>query len=500
MRDWLASRADVTPRERAVAEPAGEIDYGTLDDRVETLAGRLAASGLGVGHTLAVRLEAGVRFLELVHAAQRLGAILVPLGTRLTTGEVASRLDAVDPAVVVCSHETWRDVRDANAEVDDPPTLLSVDDVDSVRRLDDVDPEPFDLPEWEPDDPLAVLFTSGTTGEPKGVVLTFGNVLASATASAFRLELRRDDCWHVPLPMYHMGGLSPVYRSVCYGTAVSIQHPFDPAEVLDRMAAVDATCVSLVPTMLERLLDAAEARSDGSFSLSDLRFVLLGGAPCPDDLLERAHGRDVPVATTYGMTEAASQISTARPSETLADPGTVGSPLMFSSVSVLDENGKPCDPGEVGTIVVSGPTITPGYLDSEATREAFTSHGLRTGDVGYRDDDGRLWIEGRADDRILTGGETVDPTEVTEAIRSHPNVEDAAVVGLEDEEWGQRVAALVVANSTVSSETLMQHARSEVAGYKIPRVIGFAATIPRTASGTIDRDAVRAELETVREA
>lgn len=500
MRDWLASRADVTPRDRAVADPGGDVDYGTLDERVETIAGRLAASGVGVGHTVAVRLEAGVRFLELVHATQRLGAILVPIGTRLTAGEVASRLDAVDPVVVVCERDTVREVRDAISGSNDPPTLLSVNDADTIRRLGDVDPEHFDLPAWEIDDPLAVLFTSGTTGEPKGVVLTFGNVLASATASAFRLELRRDDCWYVPLPMYHMGGLAPVYRSVCYGTALSIDRPFDPDDALERMAAVDATCVSLVPTMLERLLDAADDGSIDSLSLSDLRFVLLGGAPCPDDLLERAHARDVPVATTYGMTEAASQISTARPAETRTHPGTVGSPLMFSSVAILDENGNPCGAGEVGTIVVSGPTITPGYLDSEATREAFSRHGLETGDVGYRDRSGRLWIEGRADDRIITGGETVDPNEVAETIRSHPAVDDAAVVGLEDDEWGQRVAALVVSDGDVSRETLTQHARSEVAGYKIPRVIGFASAIPRTVSGTVDRDAVRDELEARQEA
>ncbi len=481
MRDWLAHRADATPEATALAT-AG-VSYRELDERVETLAGQLAAEGVGVDDALAVCLETRVAFAELAHAAQRLGAVLVPLDPELTPSGVRDRLDRVDPAVVVCGSDTEATVLDA---ADEP--VVSVDGSSRATPIETVSPEPFDLPEWEKNDPLIVMFTSGTTGEPKGVLLTLSNVLASAVASAFRLGLRPDDCWHVVLPMHHMGGLAPVYRSVLYGTAVSIQSTFEPEATLTAMRDAGATCVSLVPTMLGRLLDVG--------SIPDLRYVLLGGAPCPPELLERAHDRGVPVAPTYGMTEAASQIATARPEEARRHPGTVGNPLMFASVTVVDDAGAPCEPGEVGELLVSGPMVTVGYLEEDATEAAFTNGGIRTGDLGYRDDAGRLWIRGRADERIITGGETVDPTEIAAALSAHDGVGDAAVVGLEDDEWGETVAALVVTeNEPPTTEELLEHCRSRLPKYKRPRTIAFAEEIPRTASGTVDRDAVRAAFD-----
>ena len=487
MRDWLAIRANATPGATALVDAATESrrTYDEIDERVEVLSGRLAARGVGVGSAVAVCLETSVAFLEVVHATQRLGAVLVPLNTRLTGSELAVRLDRIEPSAVVCEPTTETAIREATANID--TDVLSIADSDVIEPLAGVEPKPFDLPEWDVHDPLVVMFTSGTTGEPKGVVLTLGNVLASATASAFRLGLSPDDCWHVCLPMYHMGGLAPVYRSVLYGTSVSIQRKFDPRATLLAMRDAEATCVSLVPTMLERMLDA------GAFP--NLRFVLLGGAPCPPELLARAHDRDVPVAPTYGMTEAASQIATARPEQSVDHPGTVGNPLMFSTVTVLDDAGVPCEPGEPGEIVVDGPMITPGYLDSSTTAEAFCSRGLKTGDIGHRDEAGRLWVHNRVDDRIITGGENVDPGEVVSVMRTHPGVSDVAVVGLADDTWGERVAALVARDGTTpSTDELLTHCRERLAAYKLPKTLAFAEEIPRTASGTVDRDAVRTAL------
>jgi O-succinylbenzoic acid--CoA ligase len=488
MRDWLAVRAHATPKATALlaAESTGPpLSYVELHDRVETLAGRLAAAGVCVDDPIAVCAETRREFVTVAHAAQRLGAVLVPINARLTEREIEARLDRIGPEVVICESETEKAVC---AAADETPLTLDRP-IAEAAALSETDPEPFDLPEWATDDPLAVLFTSGTTGDPKGVVLTLANVLASATASAFRLGLRADDCWHVPLPMYHMGGLAPVYRSVLYGTALSIQREFDPEATLSALKAADASAVSLVPTMLDRLLDAG--------TIPDLRFVLLGGAPCPPELMARAHDRDVPVAPTYGMTETASQIATARPEDARDAPDSVGNPLMFAEISVVDSAGAICETGESGELVVSGPMVTPGYLDDETTATRFTSLGLRTGDRGYRDSDGRLYVEGRVDDTIITGGENVDPDEVASVLRSHPAVEACAVVGIPDPEWGQRVGALVVPENgtTPAAETLETHCRDRLAGYKCPRTIGFADELPRTASGTVDRDAVVATLE-----
>ncbi len=487
MRDWLAIRAKATPQATALSPGdflESSVSYGRLNDRVETLAGRLAAAGVCVDDTLAICAETRVEFVVAVHAAQRLGAVLVPINARLTDDEITTRIDRIDPEVVVCERDTERSVRSAT---DDTPLTLD-NPIERATAIAEMRPEPFDLPEWAPDDPLVVLFTSGTTGAPKGVVLTLANVLASATASGFRLGLRSDDCWHVPLPMYHMGGLAPVYRSVLYGTALSVQRGFDPEGTLAALSAADASAVSLVPTMLDRLLDAG--------ALPELRFVLLGGAPCPPELMARAHDRGVPVAPTYGMTETASQIATARPEEVRNAPESVGNPLMFAEVSVVDGTDSVCETGDSGELVVSGPMVSPGYLDDGATDRRFTGLGLRTGDRGYRDSDGRLYVQGRIDDTIITGGENVDPDEVATVLRSHRSVEACSVVGLPDDEWGQRVGALVVPDDEADPtfEDLEAHCADRLAGYKRPRTIDFAEELPRTASGTVDRDAVVARL------
>ncbi len=483
MRDWLAVRAHATPGATALISadaPDKPVSYAELNDRVETVAGRLAAAGVCVDDPLAICTGTRQEFVTVAHAAQRLGAVLVPIDARLTDSEIETRLDRIDPEAVVCERDTEAAVSVAS---ESPPLTLD-DPVGDAVALSETTPEPFDLPEWALEDPLGVLFTSGTTGEPKGVILTLGNVLASATASAFRLGLCADDCWHVPLPMYHTGGLAPVYRSVLYGTSLSIQREFDPEATLSALETVDASAVSLVPTMLDRLLDAG--------NLPDMRFVLLGGAPCPPELMSRAQDRGVPVAPTYGMTEAASQIATARPTEARRKPDSVGNPLMFAEVSVVDGVGSLREAGESGELVVSGPMVTPGYLDDETTDRRFSSLGIRTGDRGYRDEKGRLYVQGRIDDTIVTGGENVDPAEVATILRKHPSVEACAVVGLPDPEWGQRVGALVVAveGTSPTTDELEAHCRERLAGYKRPRTIRFEDELPRTASGTVDRDAV----------
>jgi O-succinylbenzoic acid--CoA ligase len=484
MRDWLAHRAHSTPAAMAVEAGDQSLTYRELDERCEECAGRLASLGVGVEDHLGVLAKTGLAFVELAHAAMRLGAVLVPLNTRLTADEVADRVEHADLSLLVCTGATEGTARAALRGTDVP--LVTTGPGGDVPALSRLQPETYDVPAWDRDCPQVVMFTSGTTGEPKAVLLTMGNLLASAMASAFRLGVRPDDRWFDGLPMYHMGGLAPIYRSVLYGTTLVVGEAFDPEATLAAMHETRPTCVSLVPTMLQRLLDAGDLPES-------LRVVLLGGAAAPDDLVRKCGERGVPVCPTYGMTEAASQIATALPEEALENVGTVGAPLMFTDLHVVDENGRECDADEVGELVVSGPTVTPGYYrDPAATAAAFSSLGFHTGDSGYRDEDGRLFVMQRLDDRIVTGGENVDPEEVVAALRAHPAITEAAVVGVPDEEWGERVAALVVGD--ISREELAAHCRGRLAGFKRPRIVAFVDELPRTASGTIDREAVRDRL------
>ncbi|MFC4356507.1 o-succinylbenzoate--CoA ligase [Halobium salinum] len=490
MKDWLTHRARTSPGKVGLvaAETGEEWSYAALDEAVDELAGRLVGLGVRAGDHVGTLVGTRPVAVELVHAVMRLGAVLVPLNRRLTVQELGEQVRVSGLTVLVCDGETEDRADEAAGAV----PVASVDDPErtAVARLEDWSPKAVSPADWEHDDTLALLFTSGTTGTPKAVTLTMGNVFSSAVASAFRLGVTPGDRWLVALSLYHMGGLAPLYRSTLYGSVVVLRGEFEPGAAADDIGTYDVTGVSLVPTMLTRMLD-----SRGTLAAS-LRFVLLGGAPATEELVRRCRDYSVPVHPTYGMTETASQIATALPEEAFEHPGTVGRPLLWTELTVVDDAGDPLPAGESGELVVSGPTVTPGYYgDQAATEAAFGPHGLRTGDVGHVDEAGRVYVSNRLDDRIVTGGENVDPGEVVGALRAHPGVADAAVVGLPDETWGERVAALVVpSDPELTAEDVTAHCRERIAGYKLPRTVGFADELPRTASGTVSREAVREAL------
>jgi O-succinylbenzoic acid--CoA ligase len=487
MRDAVALRARSNPEERALVDAATDDawTFRDLDAAVEETAGRLAALGVEAGDRVAVLLESRPEFVHLVFATARLGAELVPLNARLARPELRSQVEATSPTLVVCEGDTESDA----VELGDIP-VASVEDSD-VARLAAQGPAGFDAADLAWDDTRAVLFTSGTTGQPKAVRLTYRNFAASAAASATRLGVLPDDRWCCPLSLYHMGGLSVVLRSAFYGTTAVLTRGFDAADLLATLERYDCSGVSLVPTMVEQLLDA-----DAKISES-LRFALVGGAPTPPDLVERALNAGLPICPTYGMTETASQVATLPARDAGSHPESVGRPLFGTDVTVVDEYGSPVLPGEEGEVVVSGPTVTPGYLDDDLTAERCCEYGLRTGDRGRLDTDGFLYVGGRQADQIITGGENVHPEEVAAAVREHPAVADVAVVGVPSEEWGETVGALVVpaeepgsTDTGLTADAIRAFCEDRLAGYKHPRVVAVADELPRTASGTVDRQAV----------
>lgn len=483
--DLLARRAAESPDQLALiaAETGREWSYRSFSALVDELAGGLGATGLASGDHLGVLAEPGVRLAQLVHAAARAGLVFVPVPPDAPERAVRRRCSAADVDVLVTAGSA-----DLNAAADFDGPVFDVDELAGPGTV-------TSPAEWRRNDVQWLVFTSGTTGQPRPVKLTAGNLLASATASARRLGVEPADRWLACLPMHHVGGLAPLVRAALDGTSVVVQTGFEPGATADTMATYDVTGVSLVPTMLARLLDA------GWHPPESLRFVLLGGAPASAELIDRCESASVPVHPTYGATEAASQIATATAQEAFEHRGTVGRPLEGTEVDIVDRAGRTVPVGEPGELVVSGPTVSPGYHgDPAATAARFDDDGFRTRDRGYRDGAGRLWIEGRLDDAITTGGETVQADAVEAALRAHADVSDAAVVGLDDEEWGQVVAALVATASEPSVEptTLRGHCRDRLDPVAVPKLIEVAAELPRTASGTVDRAAVRDQLRAAR--
>lgn len=437
--DWLHRQAAVRPQHPALVADGERLTYAALDDRVDRLARRIALLG---ARRVGVSLPSGVRLVEMIHAVPRAGAALVLLDPRLTPAE--------------------RDTQALRAAVDlivDPDRLGAP--AAARERLLDLDA------------PHTVVFTSGTSGGAKPVVLTAGNHLWSATGSAARLGAHTDDRWLACMPLWHVGGLAIVLRAALHGATVVVHPGFDAGAVVRTLHDERITLLSLVPTALGRVADLAPPPT--------LRCVLVGGAAAASALLRRAHASGWPVAPTYGCTEAASQVAT-------ATPGThdgVGHPLLPTRVRVDDD----------GTIAVSGLTVSPGYLAPDGTIAPLAPDGwFRTGDLGHVAADGTLHVLGRRDDVIVTGGENVAPTEVEAVLSAMPGVAEVAVAGVHDAEWGQAVAAWVVpvAGTTPSLEALRREARVHLASHKLPKRLFVVDALPRTAAGKVRRTALRA--------
>lgn len=480
--DLLTHRRRATPDSLAVIDAAGgaEYSYRDIDDAVawtaRALAEYISTASENGRPRIGIGAEPSPRFAIAIHAVWRTGAVAVPLSPTQPVGDRRSRLDRLDLSLGL---ETGTS---AFESVEPGCPVISLESA-TVAGAESSSPA-----RWRPDETALILFTSGTTGSPKGVRLTHRNLVASAIGSAFRLGVHPDDRWHTCLPPHHMGGLAPLVRATIYGTAVVMERDFDADETPDRMADHAATAISVVPTMVRRLLDRDWTPHD------ELATVLCGGAPTPPDLVDEALDADLPLFPTYGTTETASQIATARPSAAAANPHSVGSPLLTADVTIVDpDEGTPLDTGEVGELVVDGPVVTPGYLDATSPVDEF---GLHTGDLASRGASGRLEIHGRLDDAIQTGGETVHPARVTAALRTLPNVRDAVVVGVPDAEWGERVAALVEMENghSIDLEDLRRAVDADLAPHELPQAVRTVDSLPRTPSGTIDRSAARSKF------
>ena len=426
---WLLRAARRRPEHPAL----NGLSYAQLARQAVAGRDELADRGIGEGDRVGIALAPGEAFCVALHACLLLGAVAVPIDLRLSAEERA------------------RVVRGAAFVVEEP---LAVQERGLAPFLHELDA------------PAIVVHTSGTSADPKPVELTYGNWLWSALGSAVAIGSRADDRWLCALPLSHVGGLSILVRSAVYGTHAIVHERFDTERVLDElMRPGGATLVSLVPTTLGRLLDAGLERPPA------LRCALLGGGPVPPAMLERARAAGVPVAQTYGLTEACSQVTTAAPGDGGRDAGP---PLFCTRVRVAEDD----------EVLVAGPTVAPAAAGADGW--------LATGDLGEIDAEGRLTMIGRKADTIVTGGENVAPTEVEAVLVEHGAVAEAAVHGRADPEWGEVVVATVVlqAGAQVTEEELRAHCAARLASFKVPKSFDFAQRLPRTDSGKLVRRAL----------
>ena len=455
--DLLGEAARRAPGALAVVDrDGGKLAYVELDFRADRIARGLQRSGLGAGDLVAVALPNAADSVALLHAIWRIGAAVLPL--HLTWGD-AEREAGIDSAGGVSRviNEEWSIAELARAS----PSKGGEGVSSGASR--------------GPEALAARVLTSGSTASPRAVPVTHGNLEASAAAVIERLELGPTDRWLTSLSMGHIGGLALLHRATIVGCALVTEDGFDVGRLAQRIDAGDVTHAALVPVMLSRLLDECGELAPPP----SLRCLLVGGAPLLPSLLERALDLGYPVALTYGLTEATSQVATAPPARVRAKPGTVGRPLAGVEVRIHPAAGPAGE--DVGEIRVRGRTVP---------SELLVGGWLRTGDLGRRDQEGDLWITGRVSERIITGGVNVSPAEVEAVLLGHPAVREVAVFGVLDPEWGERVVALVVPEDPERPPGLaglLDYTRPRLAPAKRPREVRIAAEVPRTVTGKLDR-------------
>jgi O-succinylbenzoic acid--CoA ligase len=321
------------------------------------------------------------------------------------------------------------------------------------------------------------------------VIITYGMHWWNAVGSLLNLGQGPDDCWLACLPFFHIGGLSILMRGAIYGMRVLVYDRFDALSVNHALLQERASIISVVTAMLQRLLASLDQEIGASTYPPSLRCVLLGGGPAPQSLLEDCARRGIPAVQTYGMTESCSQAVTLAPEDTRRKLGSAGRPLPTVQIRIM-VNGQIAGSNEPGEIMLRGPTITPGYaLQPEATAVAFQEGWFATGDWGYLDTEGYLYVLDRRSDLIISGGENIYPAEIEAALLEHPAVAEAGVCGVPHERWGQVPLAFVVlrAGSSTSKEEILAYLATRVAKYKLPEDIRFTSQLPRTSSGKLLR-------------
>lgn len=500
--DWLGRRARLSPERTALYDAQAAmrpISFGEWDAAATRTAALLRRLGVERGERVAVLAYNCVAYLDLWFACGKLGAIMQPLNWRLTRAELAALLEDATPCLFVYGPEfaaTARELRDGASSVrrwlalEGAALADADDDLLAAREACDEPVPPAELG-W--DDPWVICYTGGTTGLPKGAVLTHGNITFNAVNTLTSWGLDGGDTAILNTPLFHTGALN-VFTAplVLAGGASVVCKGFDAGQVFDLIAGGGVTIFFGVPTMFAAL---QQHERWAAADFSRLKLVISGGAPCPLPIFEEFWRRGVDFKTGYGLTEAGPNTFWLPPADVRRKPGAVGFPLMFVDVKVCDEQGAELEPEQVGELWIRGPHVCKGYWGRpEETAQAITPEGwLRTGDLASRDGEGYYTIVGRTKDVIISGGENIYPAEVESVLCAYQGVAEASLIAAPDERWGEVGLAVVVprADQQLDATALLGFAADHLARYKLPRsVIIQSDPLPKTAAGKIDKQAL----------
>lgn len=484
--DWLKRWKLYSPQNIAIkdGETGREFSYAKLFELANQGAHLLHKQyGICKGDRVAVLASNELEYVFLFFALQRLGAILVPVNFRLTQREVDHIISDSSPKLVLFQEAYASIIENLPASV--KPAKLLLQGTDSFASL--LENSFGDEYAFTPNenDPVMILYTSGTTGSPKGAILTYKMLFWNSINTTLRLNISQSDCTVIFLPFFHTGGWNVLTTPFIHrGAKVVFLKKFDAEQILSLSSQEKATILFGVPTTMEMM---ARSNQFKDMDLSSIRYAIVGGEPMPIELIKTWDKKGIPIRQGYGLTEFGPNVFSLNEEDALRKIGSIGFPNFYIEAKVVDNEGKELPDNEVGELVLRGPMCMQGYWHNEkATQETIKEGWLYTGDLVRRDSEGYYYVVGRKKDMFISGGENVYPPEVEQVLRSHPRVLEAAVIGVPDEKWGEVGKAFVVSSEeTLTMDELKNHCLENLAKFKIPKHFIFLPSLPKGDSGKI---------------
>jgi acyl-CoA synthetase (AMP-forming)/AMP-acid ligase II len=490
---FIAFHAKRTPDRCALKYRGEEISYGSFDQRIRQVAGWLASRGIGPGDVVAVLMKNSAAFLELVFATSHIGAVFLPINYRLSADEVGYIVSNSGARILVADEEL------AATTAGHAPVVLLDEAAQSTATLLAPDIAPTPMHVRRPQDLMRLMYTSGTTDRPKGVMLSYENMYWKSADQTLALGLNADTRLLVVGPLYHVGALDlPGIAVLWHGGMLSIHRDFKPEQALAAIEAEKLNAAWFAPVMTTAILTCP---TRDRYDVSSLTWAIGGGEKTPElrirafsDFFKRARYIDA-----YGLTESVGGDTFMEPGREIEKIGSTGRAIAHVEIEIRDDRGNRLPARENGEICLRGPKITKGYWrDAEKTAAAFFGDWFRTGDVGYLDEEGFLYLTDRKKDLIISGGENIASSEVERVIYEMPEVREVAVIGLRDERWGEKPVAIVVLAEGAALElpALTDYCRARLASFKVPKHLIIRDSLPRNPSGKVLKRVLRAELET----
>ena len=511
--EFLNIASLIVPERTAIVFDGKRFSFQELDERVKRLANALSGMGVGAGDRIATIQVNCNENIETYFAAAKLDAVYVPLNFRSHPEEIEYMIKDSKPKILITGERYVSMVDGVKENLTSVNGFVVLDHAsaegwESYEQLLSASSSEDMYPMGDEDDLTMVMFTAGTTGSPKGVMLSHDSFASYILANVSPPELESEEKNILTVPLYHIAGIQAVMAAIYGGRTLIIQRQFEPAEWMTLVQEEKANRAMMVPTMLKMLMDHPEFEK---FDLSSLEVITYGAAPMPLEVIKRAISK-FPGAffiNAFGQTETAATITMLPPEDHILEGSeeeiekklnrltSIGKPLSDVEVRIVNEGGGEVDVGETGEIVAQGPRLMKGYWNQqEATAEALRGGWLYTGDLGYFDEDGYIFLSGRAKDFIKRAGEMVSPEEVEQVLHSHPFIDEAAIIGVPDVDWGERVRAIVVAKigATIDEEEVMAYCKDRMASFKKPESVVVVEELPRNPLGKVLKRVLREEF------